>query len=87
MAIRPTVCNFILSALVPKASGKSCTDILAVPTTSIYSATDEIVSPQTGEWASALMKDVRGVGVFNCELQRVAPFTPAVGNLFILLIP
>lgn len=53
-------------------------DSAYVPTTSIYSATDEVVQPQTGTKAGAIMKNVRGVGVFNCELQRVAPFKPAV---------
>ncbi|KAL2807961.1 alpha/beta-hydrolase [Aspergillus granulosus] len=52
-------------------------DSAYVPTTSIYSATDEVVQPQSGHRASAFMKDERGVGVTNCELQVVASFKPA----------
>lgn len=46
-------------------------DSAYVPTTSIFSSTDEIVSPQSGLNASAFVKDVRGVGVSNSELQVV----------------
>ncbi|KAJ5107866.1 hypothetical protein N7456_004541 [Penicillium angulare] len=52
-------------------------DSAYVPTTSIYSATDEVVQPQSGPNASAFMKDERKVGVTNCELQVEARFKPA----------
>ena len=52
-------------------------DSAYVLTTSVFSSTDGIVRPQSGEVASAWMKDARNVGVTNCELQRVAPLTPA----------
>ncbi|KAJ5640541.1 hypothetical protein N7528_000166 [Penicillium herquei] len=52
-------------------------DSAYVPTTSIYSATDEVVQPQSGHKASAFMKDERNVGVTNCELQVEARFRPA----------
>lgn len=44
-----------------------------VPTTSIYSGFDEVVEPQSGKNASAVLKDIRNVGVGNFELQKVCP--------------
>ncbi|KAG4433765.1 hypothetical protein IFR05_010764 [Cadophora sp. M221] len=52
-------------------------DSAYVPTTSIYSSTDEVVQPQFGKRASALMHDERGVGVTNCEIQSVVGNKPA----------
>ncbi|KAE9369697.1 alpha/beta-hydrolase [Stipitochalara longipes BDJ] len=74
--------NFIASLL---SNGG---DSAYVPTTSIYSRTDELVQPQFGEWASALMHDERQVGVTNCEVQVVASKKPAglVYTHFTLLI-
>ncbi|KAH7412901.1 putative lipase B [Cadophora sp. MPI-SDFR-AT-0126] len=63
--------NFIMTLLSNDG------DSAYVPTTSIYSRTDEIVQPQFGKWASALMHDVRGVGVTNCEVQVAAALKPA----------
>jgi len=36
-----------------------------VPTTAIFSATDEIVQPQSGDDAAGIVKDSRGVGSFE----------------------
>ena len=52
-------------------------DSAYVPTTSIYSVTDEVVQPQWGENASAIMRDGRGIGARNYQLQKVAPGEPA----------
>ncbi|KAJ5392214.1 lipase [Penicillium cosmopolitanum] len=46
-------------------------DSAYVPTTIIYSTVDEIVQPQSGPFASALLSDVRGVGVTTAHLQTV----------------
>ncbi|KAF9882262.1 hypothetical protein CkaCkLH20_00298 [Colletotrichum karsti] len=52
-------------------------DSAYVPTTSIFSATDEIVQPQSGPKASAILKDGNGVQTTNVEVQQACPGTPA----------
>lgn len=46
-------------------------DSAYVPTTNVYSIFDEIVQPQEDPNASGFIKDARGVGVTNVELQSV----------------
>lgn len=54
-------------------------DSAYVPTTTVYSSFDEIVEPMSGPDASALLGDVRGVGVTNAHLQTVCAGQPAGG--------
>jgi hypothetical protein len=44
-----------------------------VPTTTIYSSTDEIVQPQDGTNASGYIEDPKAVGVSNNEIQALCP--------------
>ncbi|KAF2168436.1 hypothetical protein M409DRAFT_65422 [Zasmidium cellare ATCC 36951] len=48
-----------------------------IPTTSIRSATDQIVQPQTGPNPSGVLQDERNVGVTNYLVQEVCPASPA----------
>lgn len=50
-----------------------------VPTTTVFSATDEVVEPQSGPDASALLADERGVGVTNNLVQQVCAGQPGGG--------
>ncbi|RDA84079.1 hypothetical protein CP532_0478, partial [Ophiocordyceps camponoti-leonardi (nom. inval.)] len=51
-----------------------------VPTTSVYTGfEDDMVQPQSGPRASAIIEDERGVGVTNAEVQVVCRGKPAGG--------
>jgi hypothetical protein len=52
-----------------------------VPTTNIYSATDEVVQPQFGDAASGRLLDARGAGASNNEVQVVCK-GQAAGSLY-----
>ena len=50
-----------------------------VPTTTVYTATDDVVQPQHGQNASAFLNDDRRVGVLNVEVQLHCPLlSPAL---------
>lgn len=52
-------------------------DSAYVPTTTIYSSHDQIISPQSGTDASGYLGDANGVKVTNNEVQLVCPNQPA----------
>jgi hypothetical protein len=52
-------------------------DSAYVPTTTVYSITDQIVQPQVGTAASGYIRDARKVGVSNTELQGACLAQPA----------
>ncbi|KAI1080593.1 hypothetical protein F5B20DRAFT_539846 [Whalleya microplaca] len=54
-------------------------DSAFVPTTVVYSATDQVVQPQRGPGASSPLADAWGVGVSNNLIQDVCPGWPAGG--------
>lgn len=54
-------------------------DSAYMPTTVVYSSFDEIVQPTSGSDASALLGDVRDVGVTIAHLQTVCAGQPAGG--------
>ncbi|CAJ2504173.1 Uu.00g115670.m01.CDS01 [Anthostomella pinea] len=54
-------------------------DSAHVPTTNVYSVTDQVVQPQHGEHASGALGDERGVGVSNILVQEICEGAPAGG--------
>ncbi|KAE8351390.1 hypothetical protein BDV28DRAFT_162414 [Aspergillus coremiiformis] len=54
-------------------------DSAYVPTTTVYSSFDEVVQPMSGENASAVLLDARGVGVSNNHIQTICANKPAGG--------
>lgn len=54
-------------------------DSAYVPTTSVYSSFDEIVQPMSGPNASAILSDIRNVGVTNNHIQTICLNQPAGG--------
>ncbi|OJD20946.1 hypothetical protein ACJ73_07714 [Blastomyces percursus] len=78
---------FCTPAFAQQASRSTFLDVLRsnggdsayVPTTTIYSAFDDIVQPMSGLQASGLMRDERNIGVTNNEMQKVCPGRPAGG--------
>lgn len=56
-------------------------DSAYVPTTTIYSSSDQIVQPQTGNGASGFISNTRQVGASNYEIQTICAGQPG-GSLY-----
>lgn len=55
-------------------------DSALVPTTSVYSSTDQIVKPQNGTSASGFFLDAGGIGASNSQVQVICANQPAGGS-------
>ncbi|KAI1329820.1 alpha/beta-hydrolase [Xylariaceae sp. FL0255] len=81
-ALPPSIMQQAYDSVFIRALRSDGGDSAYVPTTTIYSSFDEIVQPQQGVSASAIINDAHHVGVSNNQVQIMCPSGSPAGGFY-----